>query len=411
MDSTKLLTEKLTLARELSNMRPELDHLRQQAASNETILAEKLSLQHQLGTLQVKLDTEKRSTQRSLAREGKAHTKDADIESQLQALQAELSRERREKQKSEREALQASNTWEAQKMALETRLELLKNKLRLTKDSLKETQQELQNARSMAKRAVDERATSTHSKPTAANQRKRTATQMLSESMIRTPGVAANERRNKRSSALPGDKSMFSITPYLNRTASVAPESPPEVTVSAPDVDDTAGTTAPAQNGAMLNTRTSEASVLEARRSNKVPALGIAKTSKSNMKIARGQDKGEVAVRLQKVAEEEQTEKGIISDGRRNLVGSTSEDQSTLRGGEAKKKQRKFLGGLSNTLFDEEDRETFKPGMGPRAFGSLSKGTLAGPKGRPLLASSASGHGFGAFSPLKRNVRPNAAGA
>ncbi|KAL8762506.1 MAG: hypothetical protein Q9184_001506 [Pyrenodesmia sp. 2 TL-2023] len=411
MDSTKLLTEKLTLAREVSNMRPELDYFRQQAASNERILAEKLSLQHQLGTLQVKLDTEKKSMQRMLAREGKAHTEDAEIESQLQALQAELSRERREKQKSEREAQQASNSWEAQKMALESRLESLKNKLRSTKDSLKEAQQELQNARSMAKPTVDERATTAHARPTAANHRKRTATQMLSESMIGTPGYAANGKKNKRSSALPGDKSMFSITPYLNRTASVAPESPPEVTVLVPDVDDNARNAVAAQDGAMVNPRTSEASVLEEQRSNKMPALGIAKTSKSNMKIARRQGKGEVAAGLEKVAEEEQNQNGEISESRRNVAGSTAEDQSILRGGEAKKKKRKFLGGLSNTLFDEEDRETFKPGTGPRAFGSLSKGILAGPKGRPPLASSASGHGFGAFSPLKRNIRHGAAGA
>ncbi|KAL8930881.1 MAG: hypothetical protein Q9208_000422 [Pyrenodesmia sp. 3 TL-2023] len=410
MDSTKLLTEKLTLARELSSIRPELDHLRQQAASIEKIQAEKLSLQHQLGTLQVKLDMEKKSTQRILAREGKAHTKDADIESQLQALQAELMRERREKQKSELEARQASNAWEAQKMALESRLESLRNKFRSTKDSLKESQQELQNARSMAKPTFDERVTSVHAKPTSANHRKRTATQMLSESMIGTPGDAANERRNKRPSALPGDKSMFSTTPYLNRTASIAPESPPGVTFSGPDVDDTAKIAAPAQDGAMLNPRTSEASVLEEQRSDKLPALGISKTSKSNMKVARRQDKGEVAARLEKVAEEEQTENAEISISRRHVVSSASEDQSTLRGGEAKKKKRKFLGGLSSTFFDEENRETFKPGMGPRVFGSLSKTTLGGPKSRPILASSTSGHGFGAFSPLKRNIRPSATG-
>lgn len=406
-----MLTEKLTLARELSNMRPELDHLRQQAACNERILAERLSLQHQLGTLQMELDTEKNSTQRILAREGKARAEDANSESQLQALQVELSSERREKQKSEREAQQASSTWEAQRIALESRLELLKTKLRSTKDSLRETLQELQNARSTAKSTVHERADTARSKPTAANHRKRTATQMLSESMIGTPGDAANEKRNKRSSALPGDKSMFSITPYLNRTASVAPESPREVTVLIATADGTAGTADSAQHGAKLDARISEASVIEERRGTQVPALGVAKTSKSNVKVACRQDKGKVAAKLEKVAEEEQLENGEVSESCSNLVGSIAQDHPIMRGGGAKKKKRKFLGGLSDTLFDEEDRETFKPGLGGRAFGSLSKGTLVGPKNRPLLASSAAGHGFGAFSPLKRNVRPSTAGA
>ncbi|KAL8903567.1 MAG: hypothetical protein Q9207_003842 [Kuettlingeria erythrocarpa] len=409
-DSTKLLTEKLMLARELSNMRPELDHLRRQAACNERILAERLSLQHQLGTLQMELDTEKNSTQRILAREGKARAEDANSDSQLQALQLELSRERRERQKSEREAQQASSTWEAQRVALESRLESLKTKLRSTKDSLRETVQELQNARSTAKPTFHERAVSVRSKPTVENHRKRTATQMLSDSMIGTPGDAANEKRNKRSSALPGDKSTFSITPYIRRTVSVAPESPRGVTVLIATPDGTAGIVDSAQHVAKLDARTSEASVIEERRGTQVPALGIAKTSKSNVKVARRQDKGKVAAKLEKVAEEERYENGEISESRSDLVGSTAGDPPVMRGGEAKKKKRKFLGGLSDTLFDEEDRETFKPGLGGRAFGSLSKGTLVGSKNRPLLESSAAGHGFGAFSPLKRNVRPSTAG-
>lgn len=411
MDSTKLLTEKLAMGRELSSLRPELDHLRQQTTSNGKLLAEKLSLEHQLGTLQVKLDTEKKSTQRILAREGKARAEDADIGSQVQALQAELSRERREKQKSEREAQQAASLWEAQKMTLGSRLELLKNKERTSKDSLKDAQQELQNARSMAKPKADERAASTYAKTAAANPRKRNATQMLSESIIGTPGDAANERRNKRSSALPGDKSTFSITPYLNRTASVAPESPPAM-VPAVNADDPTEASDSAQDDAALNAGESKASAIAEHRSGKAPALGIAKISKTNAKAACRQDKVKAAGKLEKVAEEEQDENGEFPESRSTAVGPTTEDQSMLRGGEAKKKKRKFLGGLSNTLFDEEDREVFKPALGGRAFGSLSKGTLGGPKSRPLLAaSSTSGNGFATFSPLKRNIRSSAVGA
>lgn len=412
MDSTKLLTEKLALARELSSLRPEVDHLRAQAASNEKLLAEKLSLEHQLATLQVKLETEKKSTQRILAREGKARAEDAEMESQLQVLQAEVSRERREKQKTEREAQQASSTWEAQKTNLESRLESLKTKLRATKESLKESQQELQNARATAKPAFDERAVSTIVRPTVANPRKRAAAQMLSDSMIGTPGDGANQKRTKRSSALPGDKSTFSITPFLNRTASVAPESPEEATKSALDGDNTAEAADAAQDVSVPKGKTTKASAIEKRPGSKEPGLGIAKTSKTNAKAARGQNRPKVAAKLEKVAEEEQDENDEATENYSKVGAPAAEDQSILRGGEAKKKKRRFLGGLSSTLFDEDDRETEKPGPGVRAFGSLSKGTLAGAKSRPLLAaSSVSGSGFGAFSPLKRNIRHSAVGA
>lgn len=412
MDSTKLLTEKLALARELSSLRPEVDHLRTQAASNEKLLAEKLSLEHQLGTLQVKLENERKSMQRILAREANARAEDADVDIQLQAIQAEVSRERREKQKAEREAQQASNTWEAQKIALESRLESLKHKLRTTKDSLKETQNELENARSMAKSTVDERAASTHRGTAAANPRKRTATRMLSDSMIGTPGDVANERRTKQSSALPGDKSTFSITPFLNRTASVAPESTPETTMPALDADNNAEAADHVQASGVSKTKISQAPAIEKQPSSNASALGISKTSKTNAKAARGQNKLRIAAKLEKVAEEEQDENAEAEGNCSKTVGPTAEDQSILRGGEARKKKRKFLGGLSNTLFDEEDRETFKTGQGGRTFGSLSKRTVAGPKSQPLLAaSSTSGNGFGAFSPLKRNIRPSAVGA
>ncbi|KAL8712224.1 MAG: hypothetical protein Q9225_006972 [Loekoesia sp. 1 TL-2023] len=416
MDSTKLLTEKLALARELLSLRPEVDHLRSQAASNQSLRTEKLTLEHRIRALELELETEKKATQRILAGEGNARAEDADLKQLLETLRAELNRERRERYKFERENQQASSTWEAQKTALESRLDSLRNRLKTTKDTLKETQQELQNVRSTARPTTrpttEERAASTYPKTAASHPRKRTASQMLSDSAIGTPGDTANERRNKRSSTLPGDKSAFPITPYLNRTASLAPESPGEATISALDATKTAEVPGSTQDGANSAAEDFGAPAVEKRLGDKASALVIAKDSKTNAKAVRGQDKLKTAAKLEKVAEEEHDENGEILESHSRTAGSTLEDQTVLGGAEAKRKKRKFLGGLSRTLFDEDDREATKPAPGARAFGSLSKGALAGPKSRPMLAaSSASNNGFGAFSPLKRNIRPSVVGA
>lgn len=253
---------------------------------------------------------------------------------------------------------------------------------------------------------------STHPKTEASHPRKRTVSQMLSDSAIGTPGDAASERRNKRSSTLPGDKSTFSITPYLNRTASLAPESPGEATIPALDAAKTAEVPGSTHNFANSAVEDFAASAIEERRGDKSTALVIAKNSKTNARTVRGQDKLKIAAKLEKVTEEEHDENNEILESHSRTVGSTIEDQTVSGGVETKRKKRKFLGGLSKTLFDEDDRDGSKPAPGAWAFGSLSKGALAGPKSRPTLAaSSASGNGFGAFSPLKRNIRPSVARA
>ena len=100
LDSTKILTEKLALARELGTLKPELEYLRQQTASNQSLLSEKLSLQRQLSTIQVELENEKRVSQRALAKDKdrRVSAVDAEYRSQMQELRAELSKERRERE-------------------------------------------------------------------------------------------------------------------------------------------------------------------------------------------------------------------------------------------------------------------------------------------------------------------------
>ena len=64
-DSNKLLAEKLELSRVLASIKPELDHLRSQAAFQQKILSEKLSLQRQLSTVELELEAAKREIGRA----------------------------------------------------------------------------------------------------------------------------------------------------------------------------------------------------------------------------------------------------------------------------------------------------------------------------------------------------------
>ncbi|KAF2436305.1 hypothetical protein EJ08DRAFT_674841 [Tothia fuscella] len=273
-DTVKVLREKLVLARELSNLKPELEHLRSQATSNQELLSEKLSLQRQLSTIQVELENAKRTAERAVAKAGKSNEQDVEYQSQIETLQQQLQEsnkalkdsvkevdglkkelasvkksaqdnneetgsaklqqqveelrkdlaiERKERQRADKALEKEQANFEAQKSTLNDKIATFRAKLKSTKEQLKDTEAELLKAQeALASRpAAAEKG--------AKNPRKRQVTQMDPDAAIGTPGDMAPAKRGKKSSTttMPGDKSTFSITPFLNRTTlSVAPESP-----------------------------------------------------------------------------------------------------------------------------------------------------------------------------------------
>lgn len=100
-DSNKILSDKLALSREISSLRPEVEHLRAQVESNQGLLTEKLSLQRQLTTLQVELENEKRTAARTLAKQGRKMEQDDDIRTELEEVRRELAQEKKDKAKAE----------------------------------------------------------------------------------------------------------------------------------------------------------------------------------------------------------------------------------------------------------------------------------------------------------------------
>src|SRR5258706_9718025 len=100
VDSTKQLTEKLSLGRELATLKPELEHLRAQATYQQTILSEKLALQRQISALEVDLEIAKNASRRAAMKES-GNSKDDQMHILVDDLRKELLKERREKERAQ----------------------------------------------------------------------------------------------------------------------------------------------------------------------------------------------------------------------------------------------------------------------------------------------------------------------
>ena len=431
MDSTKLLTEKLSLSRELATLKPEIEHLRSQAASCQSLLSEKLSLQRQLSAIQVELEMEKRATQRALTREEGKQEQDAKLEAQIDNLQADLAKERRERQKAERESQKVVAEFDGKKTILESRLDAFRNKLRMTKDQLKETQEELQTARATARAQPGSMANIESTRDMVRNPRKRSIAQIDTDATIGTPGRMPAAKKNKRGSTVPGDKSTFSITPFLNRTASMAPESPvhEHPTIEHDEVEEgkdvhRAPTDPPTDSPSIKPTK--EAPTKEPKKvipPKKTNALSDANNGKANTRGVPSR-RSKVAPALEKVQEEGNDENLPPSN-----TQSASSDEPVSKPSKANlpelndraseeptfiKKKRKLLGGgLGKTLFDDDDAEVPKGGErgllgGARGFGAFGR-SLGTVKLGARASTAASTSAFGAFSPLKKDRKLAAA--
>ena len=386
-DSTRLLTEKLTLSRELTSLKPELEHLRSQASTNQSLLSEKLSLQRQLSSLQVELANEKRNMEKILAKEDRQQAEDSRLGKQLENLKTELAKEKRERQNLEREAQKENGEWENTKTNLESRLDAFRNKLKTTKEQLKDSQAALQRAQVSASTAQKEPA-----KAAGANKisRKRGLAEVEADTMIGTPGILPPPKRGNRASTLPGDKSTFSITPFLNRTASVAPDNPPANTTEECATSDVEATDPGLQEPKNLQQPSPSANAAKSKAAkksgvNEPPGTSRARkgpnTDKPNP--IRGPSRRTRSVlSLAQVMEEENDE---------NEAPKTS-DNGFREGVEFKRKKHKILG---KTLFDEDDGEGLRDEKGS------TLGVIRGLR-RGIGLKPAPGV-FGAISPLKKD--------
>jgi len=484
-EQTKLLTEKLALSRELANLKPEVEHLRAQISTNQQLLSDKLSLERQLNTVQVELENAQRAAQRAKERQRKTGDYDVAYEAQLDELQKqlkeekvarreaqrelerrtseagtsevassrtkdgaegermkgkmeelrkELSTEKKERQKVEKAFEKEKAAWETQKSILDDKLSQFRTKLRSTKEQLKEKEAQLGNVK-LAPSANSVPI----SKPQPSNPKKRVAAQMDSDaSQLGTPGNGMPAKRGKKvgaAGAIPGEKSNFSITPFLNRTMSVPPDDG-EMDLNQPEgepsvvnatVEDSEATPTQPKKAAAPKT-----SVIASR------PLAPAASAKTNANPAppkrMKKTTAAVAPSLDTI-EDASPEKPAVQPPKQNAMVPKLKasrparksllDFSTFNAEPAlvqkKKKQRtlgntSILGGNTTTLFDEEDGDAPKakaiPGkglFGGRAM-TFGRGGFANAKNRlkgPLVMAD-DGSGF-QFSPLKKDKRRLAA--
>lgn len=373
------------------------------------------------------------------AKEAKLHDDDAKLESRLENIQAELFKERRLREKSERDTQKAAIDWDNKRTALESRLEVFKNKLRVTKDQLKATETQLENAKKTT-RTSDRPISVGLEEINGKNAMKRSSFQM-DESMIGTPGDLPARKKNK-GSFLPGDKSTFSITPFLNRSTILNPDDQPKDNGESENEDEISACHEPSSDhaGAMGPPVARPGKRAEPHPKNdndgavKTKAVKPKQTgAKGNNAAAPPKRKPKAVPSLEKVTERDEEENEINGERNTNTVeiGRPVDDISldgNHQGGKKSKKttRRKLFGGdgggANKTLLDVDDNDEGdvnpikaegRGGIkGMKVFGGAkSSFNAAKPAARQRIGLAPSTASFGAISPLKRDKRTVAAPA
>ena len=314
---------------------------------------------------------------------------DPRLEARLDAVQAELAKEKREKQNVDREAQKSSAMLENKITMYESRLDAFRGKLKSTKESLKEMQAELQKSQAINARPAP---TAVQSASMARNARKRTASEMDADTMIGTPGDLPAAKKNKAKSTMPGEKSTFSITPFLNRMASQHPESPPEVEEKGSDVEDP-GTMPQSPSKSSKTWELSKSAVNKKTLKTTTEDEGDAGKKGANSMAEKGKKPSarhplRKAMAAPKLAQVDEEEAGPLVTSREVACKATESkaipDETVNGGPEQRKVKRKILGsGSGKTLFDEDDADALKGDKrigAARGFSTLGKGGLGGAK-------------------------------
>jgi myosin heavy subunit len=435
-DASKLLSEKLSLTRELNTLRPELEHLKSQASAQRELIAEKLALQRELSAVQVELEQEKRAVQRLKAQQENVSAQEvqdaANLSAEVEELRKELNKSHRNAQKVERDTRKKTMEWEGEKEVLEGKLEAFRDKLRSTKDQLKEAQEEIERLETekMAQSAAMTKArmAGNAATTTITNPRKRNVARFDPDMTIGTPGQRGPAAKKQRVSFNVGDKSNFSITPFLNRTLSILPETP-AVEDDGEEQDGDANRHEKASeetNAAAPKSKATKSKPEKSAAAKKLASAGASRTKTSralkestNSKANTTMKKPQLAKLLEEPSDiESDREEPETSATTGNADKENSNSEHTDHGNSTSQdnttdpaKKSKAAAPTRTSIFDEDDEDNERTAA-PKVRGLSRGGLVNGGSGSALLGRInlkakpvGKAKTLADFSPLKRDRR------
>ncbi|KAJ5757847.1 uncharacterized protein N7511_006541 [Penicillium nucicola] len=225
-----VFAEKVRLSKDLVALQSEVERINAQSSSQQAINAERHKMERQLNYLEIQLENEKHAHERTQVKGSQQSTEITKLSTRVDELRNELAGEIRAKQQQELDKRQQNSEFESERAALEGKIDTLKQQLRWTKDKLQEAQTQSLQQRNSKMDKGDESEPCSRTIPL-----QRPGPSGHVGVTIATPGAVRVQERVRKDSALPGDKSAFSITPFLNRTG--APADSPLSSVADEDED------------------------------------------------------------------------------------------------------------------------------------------------------------------------------
>lgn len=401
------------------------------------------------------LQAEKRRSKKAQSK-ASDNIAEADLRSQLEDAEKKLAAEQKQKEKIRHQSQESLNEAEARNDALEKKLEKMRTKTREIQEQLKQCQSDLRKAQKPKPTVSEEVAAKTAGRQ-AFKRRKPLdiANDEISQISIATPNADDKPQKGVKKRFVPepsmvGEKSTFSITPFLNRgktgmdsttgldddddddelgDTSIIPQQfannpgarAPSVQISIED-ESVHLSPEPAEAAKEASAEPEEPQVEVKSRGRPKKALGDAPSARKNSqpRPKTALKKNSKVAKLAQVAEE-----GEVSGGQENPADAAAADKAQAakvnfaesedasapsakisKGDELKeepkKKKRKVLGSTkTQTLFDEDGEE--EPVKAPKA---QLKGVLKGKRQPPGVRNAFAGK---SFSPLKRDRRGVAA--
>ncbi|KAI1499833.1 hypothetical protein F5X99DRAFT_388356 [Biscogniauxia marginata] len=410
--------------------------------------------------LEEELQTAKRASKKSQKNQAEASNDAEDeLRAQIEELQINLETQKKENEKLRQDGQTAATEAETRAEQFEKRLEKVKTKLRETRDQLKQCQADLQKAQQQKAQPLPPRFPDETTKTNAKSQafRKRKAQEMAKDDFmqieIQTPGaddMTKGRRTIKKRTIEPslvGEKSMFSITPFLNRSKGEMSEDAPEGDDGVPEDSilgpqnvaryiETTTTVPVAAESEPASTETTSLPTDTEKPQPQLKSRGRPKKVLADAPSAKknSQTPGRTAKRtlknknsLEKVTEEaakpgepenkpEPKEPAAEKTTTVKFNFTLPQDESASAGpntngggsgGEQPKKKKRKVLGSTKTLFDEDDGEQQllqQPSARKPAKVQLAGGKRALSKA-PLAVKRNAFAGAATFSPLKRERR------